>query len=342
MSYRQLTRQERYQIEALQTLGASQRAIARRLGRHPATISRELRRSRDPYETTHAKPYSAARAARLARQRRIDKGARSRKIQGKLRKLVEQKLRLSWSPEQISGRLKLELGIQVSHETIYQHVLRDSRRQGYLRYCLRFGGYKHHRFKKSRVGERTRLRKNWIDQRPADANERAVIGHWERDCVLGKRGGSALLTLIDRRSRYTRIRRVPRVATGPVAAATLDALAPHRHITRSLTNDNGAEFQRDQDLQARLATPIYFTNPSSPWQRGSIENLNGLVRQYVPKHADLSKYPGWLTTALEQTLNLRPRKTLGYRTPHEVFYDEELALTGKRLMRFGLEFNFLT
>jgi IS30 family transposase len=337
MNHRQLTLDERYHIEVLLDEGCSQAEVAQKLERDASTISRELRRNGFP-----GLRYTALRAAKRAHQCRIDKGERSQKVRGKLKTLVEQKLRLSWSPEQISGRLWLELGIRISHETIYQHVLRDSRRQGFLRYCLRFGGYKHHRFKKSRVGERTRQRKHWIDQRPAAANERTEIGHWERDCIVGKRGGAVLLTLVDRKSRLTRIRHVQRHQSKDVGAATVAALARHRAVTKTVTNDNGSEFQRDELLERRLGVPIYYTEPSAPWQRGSIENLNGLVRQYVRKGMNLDTLPGLTARALEETLNHRPRKTLGYRTPHEIFYAKENALMRGPLLRLGLEFSCAT
>jgi len=300
-------------------------------------MSRELRRNQDPHASV---AYKAKWAQAATRQRRVDKGAQCRKIQGTLQRHIERKLRLSWSPEQISGRLRLERGIRVSHETIYQHVLRDSRQRGFLRYCLRFGGYKHHRFKRSTMAEKTRLRKNWIHARPAAANRRTELGHWERDCVLGQRGQSALLTIVDRKSRYTRIRHVEKLNTEHVARATIEALAPHRRITKTMTNDNGVEFQRDQALQDEMRIPIFFTDPSSPWQRGSIENLNGLVRQYVPKGADMDALASWVPQAIEETLNHRPRKTLGYRTPHEAFYRKRQSLIANQRMHFGLEFSF--
>ncbi|GAC1680225.1 MAG: IS30 family transposase [Candidatus Dormibacteraceae bacterium] len=336
--HRQLTLEERYHIEVWLKDGCSQAEIARRLGRSPSTVSRELSRNGSP---AAAQCYLAVRAGKQAHQRRVEKGERSRKIQGDLKELIEQKLRLSWSPEQISGRLELELGVHITHETIYQHVLRDSRQRGILRYCLRFGGYKHHRFKKSRAAEKTRQRKNWIDQRPVEANERLEIGHWERDCIVGTKsgGGAVLLTIIDRKTRYTRIRRVPRHQADEVGAATVEALTPHRAITKTVTNDNGVEFQRDEALQHKLGVPIYFTEPSSPWQRGSIENLNGLVRQYVRKATNIAALPTWTTDAIEETLNYRPRKCLSYRTPHEAFYEEKAMLMEGHLMRLGLEFS---
>jgi IS30 family transposase len=335
MTYKQLTLEERYQLEALRALGSSRAEIARALRRHASTISRELRRN----SSAPSRTYVASKAAAAAHRRRVEKGERSRKIRGVLQRHIEQKLHLSWSPEQISGRLRFELGICVSHETIYQHVLRDSRRRGHLRYCLRFGGYKHHRFRKSEVGEKTRARKNWLAQRPAAANERSELGHWERDCVLGQRGQSALLTMVDRKSRYTRIRHVKKVDTTHVARATIEALAEHRRVTKTMTNDNGAEFQRDEALQAKMRIPIFFTDPSSPWQRGSIENLNGLVRQYIRKGESMDTMPSWMPQALEETLNFRPRKTLGFRTPHEAFFGERRTLIANQRMHFGLEFS---
>jgi len=336
MSYRQLSLDERYQLQTLLGQGFGPTEIARALGRHPSTISREIRRN-GPWRD--GKPYKAAAGHHETHLRRIAKGERSRKIQGALQTLIEAKLHLSWSPEQIAGRLSLEHGVSISHETIYQHVIRDARRKGTLRYCLRFGGYKHHRFKKSNLGEATRRRKHWLRLRCAAANKRTELGHWERDCVLGERGGAAFLTLVDRKSRYTRIRRVEKVDTAHVAAATIDALNTLPEPAKTLTNDNGTEFQQDASLQKKLGVPIYFTDPSSPWQRGSIENLNGLIRQYVGKGVDIAAMPSWLATALEITLNFRPRKILGYRTPHEVHFCQALTLLSNQRMHFGLEFS---
>jgi IS30 family transposase len=339
MSYRQLTLDERYHIQVHLQERRSQAEIARRLGRHPSTISRELKRN---YDREVMAMYFADDADRATRQRRVDKSERCRKIRGSLKRLINERLRWSWSPEQISGRLRLELGIKISHETIYQHVLRDSRQRGFLRYCLRFAGYKHHRFKKSRMAERTRQRKKWLDQRPAAANERREIGHWERDCVLGARGGPVLLTMIDRRSRYSRMRLVRRPTTELVGAATRALLAPHRAVTKTITNDNGHEFAQDDVLEKKLGVPIYFTDPGAPWQRGSIENLNGLVRQYIPKGTRLEALPASAVIALEETLNQRPRKKLGFRTPYEVFFDERRELMNQKTMHFGMKFSRIT
>jgi IS30 family transposase len=340
MTYRQLSLDERYQIQALLGAHWSQADIARELGRSPSTISRELSRNSDASAT---RPYLARRALHKSRDRRVAKSAATRKIQGALKKLVEQKLRLSWSPEQISGRLKLELGIKISHEAIYQHVIRDAHQErGDLRYCLRFGGYKHHRCKKSKMAERTRERKNWIDERPEAANERRELGHWERDSLLGQRGSTAILTMVDRKSRYTRLRRISKLKSSEAADATRELLASHRGINKTMTNDNGPEFKSDSYIKNKLDIPIYFCEPGSPWQRGTVENTNGLIRQYLPKRSNFDRLPEWIEAAVEDTLNFRPRKTLGFRTPHEVFYNETVNLTASRAMHFGLEFSSKT
>jgi IS30 family transposase len=334
-TYNQLSLDERYRIAAMKNQRYSQAEIARQLGRSPSTISRELRRNSVQADVGIDRDYWPRDANRFAKERRAEKAERQRKIQGELKVFVEEKLRLSWSPEHISGRLRLEEHPYVCPETIYQHILRDRKTLGFYRYCLRFGGYKRHRFKSSRMAERTRERKHHIDQRSAAANARTELGHWERDCLLGKRGGSAILTLLERKSRYVRLVHVPRLETDVVAAATRDAL---RDLpVKSITNDNGIEFQRDEKLQTEMGIPIYFCDPCSPWQRGSVENVNGLIRQYFPKRSDFDALPRWAPLAVEETLNFRPRRVLGYRTPYEVFHNRRLSFTTNPLLHFGLE-----
>ena len=339
MNYQQLTLDERYQISAMRTQNFSVSEIARALGRHRSTISRELARNPKSYPVTDgADCYDPVHAQQRARERRIAKGVALRRIQGDLRQIVESKLRQGWSPEQISGRLRIECAIGISHETIYQHVLRDTHEQrGGLRYCLRFGGYKHHRFRKSKHAARTRARKHHIADRPAAANERRELGHWERDCVVGS-GDSALLTIVDRKSRYSRIRRVAKLQVDHTSKATAEALRPLGDVSRTITNDNGSEFQRDHELEERLGIPVFYCDPSAPWQRGSVENLNGLLRQFVPKGTNIDTLPSWAPNALEDTLNHRPRKTLGFRTPHEVFFSTGMELMSPSV-RLGLEFS---
>ena len=341
MSYRQLTLDERYQISAMRTQGMRPAEIARALGRHRSTICRELKRNARhcAFESGTSVGYHAQYAQQCAARRRVECGIAARKIQGDLQVIVEAKLRQGWSPEQISGRLVHERKVTVGTETIYQHVLRDAHeKRGVLRYCLRRGGYNQGRFRRSKQAARTRQQKLSISDRPPAANERRELGHWERDCLLGSASSdTVLLTLVDRKSRYTRIQRLEKHDAEHAAQATIDALAP-LGLVRSITNDNGQEFQQHIELTEKLATRIYYCDPSSPWQRGSIENINGLLRQFVPKGQDLDAMPAWAPAVLEQTLNHRPRKVLGFRTPHEVLFRTRMPLMSP-LVRFGLEFS---
>jgi len=340
VSYRQLTLEERYQIAAMRKRNFSFADIAREIGRHRTTIARECERNAVTYSTFSGETFSEYKpgaANRQARQRRVEKGLASRKIQGALQYLVEQKLKLSWSPEQICGRLWLEHRLKLTAETIYQHVIRDTHeRKGLLRYCLRFAGYTHKRFKKSKMGERSRRKRNRLESRPKAADKRSELGHWERDCLLGSRGGPAVLTLVDRRSRYVKLRYLESHDVPTVSAATFDALIGEPK--RSVTNDNGFEFREYETLQETLGTKVYFCDPSSPWQRGSVENVNGLIRQYFKKGRILDRDDKAMVSMIEETLNNRPRKTLGYRTPLEAHTDEDDRLMRPDVMQFGLEY----
>ncbi len=334
--YHQLTLEQRYQIAALRSMKMTNVDIAATVGVHRSTVYRELRRNGRVVGKTSL--YNAQAAHRRAHQRRIAKGERQRKIQGPLRDLVESKLRLGWSPEQICGRLRLERGQTLSHETVYQHVLRDARQQGTLRYCLRHAGYGYKRFRKSRHIRAPVPTIRTIHDRPDEADQRTELGHWERDLVVSAQNSSSLLTIVDRKSRYTLVRWVSRPTAAIVNEQTTAALAPFTSLNRSLTNDNGTEFKNPSAVEASLHIPVYFTDPGAPWQRGTVENTAGLTRQYYPKRTGgIPDEYAWSAQAIEQTLNVRPRRTLGYRTPHEVFFDQQLRLLSGPLSRVGLE-----
>lgn len=335
--YSQLTLEQRYQIEAGISMRLENSEIAERIGVHRSTVYREVKRNGERHGSWVW--YTAKRAEKRAMARRKEKGVNERKIQGALKRLIEAKLSLSWSPEQIAGRLREERDVRISHETIYQHVLRDCRQGGQLRYCLRFGGYKHHRFKKSRYAEISRQRRKSLDKRPQEANERSTIGHWERDLVQSTRNGPCILTVVDRKSRLSLLRWLSRRDQAETERETLQALEPLADVSQTLTNDNGYEFKKPAELERRLGLDVYFTDPSAPWQRGTVENMNGLIRQYFAKRGKFDSGHAWLAPAIEQTLNFRPRKTLGYKTPHEVFYGDKLKLLEGPLSRLGLEYS---
>lgn len=336
MSYHQLTREQRYQIEGLLAIKTPGAEIARRVGVHRSTIYRELARNGHVGKQFR---YRAKTAQTRTNHRRIEKGAASRKIRGELRECIETKLNMGWSPEQIAGRLEKEGKPKVSHETIYQHVIRDYRAGGKLRYALRFGGYKQFRCTQRRLRTHKSRFRRPIEDRPRAANDRSELGHWERDLVHSKQNGPALLTIVDRMSRYVRLKWVTKTQQ-KVQRATLAALRQFGPLNRSITNDNGTEFERPLELEQKLGVPIYHCAPGSPWQRGSVENTNGLIRQYFPKKNTLStsRVP-LLPQMIETTLNFRPRRSLDYATPHEIFFGERLQLFSDTLMHFGFETN---
>ena len=312
---------EREQIADLRRAGLSVRAVAARLGRAPSTVSRELRRNVGA-DGRYA-PFGAHRAA--ARRRPRPKTAKLG-LPGPLRAYVAAKLALRWSPEQICHALVTDFPndpeMRVSHETIYQALYVQAR-----------GGLRREVVAALRTGRaRRRPRRDplartsrfvdpmiMISERPAEVEDRAVPGHWEGDLIIGADGASAIGTLVERTTRYVMLVHLPHgrsaenVRDGLLATiATLPA-----HLRGSLTWDQGAEMAAHRSFSLAADMPVYFCDPASPWQRGSNENTNGLLRQYFPKGTDLSAFGPEDLEHVAQQLNGRPRKTLGWRTPAE-------------------------
>jgi IS30 family transposase len=329
---RYLSFSEREEIALDRAAGSGVREIARRLGRSPSTISRELDRgclSRRP-----AGRYKATVAQAQARRPKPAKLTQH----PVLRDWVADKLEhLQWSPEQISRRLRLEFpddeSMRISHEAIYQSLFVQGR--GALRrelaVCLRTG----RALRKPRRradGRRERIKdKVMISERPADADDRAVPGHWEGDLVVGKDGKTAVGTLVERSTRFVMLLHLP---DGFGAEAVRDAITGKittlpAALRRTLTWDQGIELARHAEITIAADLPVYFCDPHSPWQRGSNENTNGLLRQYLPKSTDLSGHSAADLDAIADKLNGRPRKTLAFRTPAEeldrLLSDDQLA-----------------
>jgi len=309
-NYHRLALSDRYQIIALIESGLSIRATAKTLGRSPSTISRELKRN-------CVKKYNAKKADKLAFRRRSNIGP-PKKINMKLSTYICQKLEADWSPQQISGRL-LRMKSPISHETIYQFIYRDFRYGGTLYSNLV-------RKRKRRISRaesrRTKILRNhhrdenWIDYRPKIVDERVRIGDYERDTILGKIRGPVLLTIVDRVTRHTTIRKLPRVSSWLTHEETVEAL--QERPLKTITNDNGAEFKDSLTTGLALGISVYFNKPYSSWQRGTNENTNGLIRRYFPKGTDFSNITDEQIRRVEMNLNTRPRKVLGYKTPLEV------------------------
>ncbi len=309
--YTQLTREERYQIYALKAAGQDQTEIAQILGRHKSTVSRELCRNRG------LRGYRPKQANALAHKRREAKS--TCRISADAWSRVERLLREDWSPEQVSDWLQREEGIQVSHEWIYRYILRDKQQGGDLHRHLRC-----QKPRKKRYGapdRRGQIRgRVSIDERPSVVEERSRIGDWEADTVVGKRGGAALVTLVERKTRLSVIAKVPRQSAQKVRDAIMTQLEPLASEVHTLTYDNGKEFAYHQEIAKGLNADGYFAHPYHSWERGLNENTNGLIRQYFPKGKDLSEVTEAEVRAVMEKLNNRPRKCLGFKTPNQVFF----------------------
>jgi IS30 family transposase len=315
-----LSSADREEISRSLAAGASLRAIARALGRAPSTISREVRRhgGRARYRAAQAD----ARAWRAACRPKPCRLAR----RPRLCRLVAQKLVAKWAPEQIAGWLKVSYAddpeMQVSHETIYRSLYVQSR--GVLKKTLLLQLRRRHTMRRSLQATRRGQRRGQIvdavsiSDRPATVEDRAVPGHWEGDLLAGGRH-SHVATLVERHSRYVMLARV----AGKDTTSVVRALSRHvrslpQGLMQSLTWDRGTELAAHKRFTMATKVQVYFCDPHSPWQRGSNENTNGLLRQYLPKGVDVSKLSQAQLNGIARSLNERPRKTLQYRTPADV------------------------
>jgi IS30 family transposase len=317
---------EREEIAVGLAAGLTAAAIARRLGRHRSTICREIARNQRDVVPRRRPRYRASVAQHRAGQRARRPKAAKLAQRGELHDRVQTMLRLRWSPRQIAIKLRREFPdrpeMWVSHETIYQSLYVQSR--GALRReltaCLRTG--RAVRRPKRRADERRGRLKDMImiSERPAEVADRSVPGHWEGDLILGANNASAIGTLVERATRYVMLLHLPQgyrpEQVQQAMVAQMSGLP--RHLRASLTWDQGKEMARHAQIRVELDDmPIYFCDPHSPWQRGSNENTNGLLRQYFPKGTDLSVHSAEDLEFVAAQLNGRPRQTLNWHTPAE-------------------------
>ena len=313
MSYTQLTRGQRYQINILMKAGHNQTRIAALVGCHKSTISRERQRNRGQ------KGYRHHQANELAYDRQCQ--AYHSRIAWQTWQQVERLLRQDWSPEQIAGRLKLEKQPTVSHEWIYLYVYADKRRGGTLYRHLRsqkkqrkrYGGY----IRRGQIPNRTS-----IEKRPQIVARKGRFGDWEADTIVGARHKGGILSAVERKSKLTRLRKLATKAAAEMKDSSIELLAPLAAKVHTITVDNGKEFCDHELIAAGLQARIYFAHPYASWERGLNENTNGLVRQYFPKKYEFARITAKDLQQVEDLLNNRPRKTLGYRTPNEVFFKQ--------------------
>jgi IS30 family transposase len=307
MSYKHLSQTERYQIYVLMQAGKNLQAIAQMLGRHKSTISREVLRNSGSrgYRPRQADHFSQQRAQASRNALQIDQGTRA---------LVAERLSLQWSPEQIAASLP------VSHETIYQHVYADKARGGSLWKHLRCQKKRRKRYASGKSRRGQIIGRRSIAERPACVETRSQVGHWEGDTVIGAGHKQAIVTLVERKSGFAVLSLVTRKTSNLVSQAIITSLTPLAQRVKTVTYDNGKEFADHAVVDDALNSTAYFADPFASWQRGSNENFNGLLRQYIPKKRPLSTVTSEELKMIQDRINHRPRKRLGFKTPYQVFH----------------------
>ena len=313
MTYHQITSEQRYMLAALRMQGFSHAEIARQLGFHRSTIGREIKRNSTPWDGR----YRAAKAQEFSNGRR-SRSRRNQQFSHEELKRVNELLAQRWSPEQIAGRLALEKTLSISHETIYRHVWRDKKAGGRLYTHLRCAqkkrrkGYGHYDSRGRLAGKRH------ISERPQCVQTRAEVGHWEADTVLGKGSRDCILSLVERKSGLVIIGKLPSRTTESVTSRAVQVMRANPGPFITVTADNGTEFHDYAEIERRTQAVFYFATPYHSWERGTNENTNGLIRQYLPKGASMARLTQTRCNEIAHQLNSRPRKRHGFRTPIEV------------------------
>lgn len=309
MTYHHLSREERYQISALLKEGLTQSQIAQNLGRHKATISREIARN------SGLRGYRPRQASLLADARAIN-SRNARQINHTDWLSAVKHLKNQLSPEQIAAE------VPISHETLYRYIYADKAHGGDLWRHLRCQKKRRKRYGSGRSRRGQIIGRRSISERPALIEERHQVGHWESDTLMGARHKHAIVSLVERKTGYAILTKVDRKTSDLVSGAIIRRLKTIRTLVKTITYDNGKEFAEHARIDQALGSTGYFADPFASWQRGSNENLNGLVRQYIPKKRPLSTVTNTELALIENRLNNRPRKRLGFKTPHELFTQE--------------------
>lgn len=312
--YTQLSAEERNRLSTLVQQGLSIRKVAFALGRSPSTISREIKRN--IYSSQHS--YRSEDAQRIAKRRKSAR-ARNSKVGYYELRWIKAKLNMQWSPEQIAARIKMELNFSVSHEWIYQWIYKDKKAGGSFYKNLR----RSHRKNKKRYGSSRRSKypnEKSIDYRPDVVDLRARIGDWEGDTIVGPRALSGVVSLAERITNLARLALLQQRHSNSVRRSVVDLLNNTEGPKHTITFDRGLEFSLHEKIQKEASIQVYFAHAYSSHERGTNENLNGLIRQYFPKKTDFSKIKPVEVRKVEWLLNNRPRKKLNFMTPFEVYY----------------------
>jgi IS30 family transposase len=306
---------ERSQIFALKANGFSYRQIAVQLSRNHSVISREIKNN------SQGLTYDPEKAHKCSKKRKSFATSGYRTIPPETISLVKDKLALFWSPEQISGYLKTRNLGKISHETIYKMIWRDKKQGGKLYSYLRHRGKKYNKRSGKNAGRGLIPDRVDIEEREKIVEEKSRIGDFEGDTVIGANHQGAIVTLVDRKSKFLLCQLTDSKSEKDVSHAILSLLKPHKTKVLTLTFDNGKEFAGHKKISRKLKAKTYFAKPYCSWQRGLNEHTNGLLRQFIPKKTDFKSISGQDIVRFQNLLNNRPRKVLGYKTPAEVFYE---------------------
>ncbi len=310
--YHHLTYDQRCQIYILKERGDNQSEIAKAIGVNRSSVSRELNRN------TGQRGYRHNQAQEKTQIRRSETLPPNLKMTPQLITTIEEKLKVQWSPEQISGWLKKQ-GTPISHETIYAYIWRDKRQGGSLYQELRHHGKKYNKRSKGTSGRGCISNRIDIDERPAIVEEKARLGDWELDTIIGAGQSGAIVSMVERTSKLTKLTRVDHKTAEEVEKALIERLKPVKDFVHTMTADNGKEFANHQKISIELEAGFYFAKPYHSWERGLNEHTNGLVRQYFPKNKRFDEITLEALEKVELLLNSRPRKVLYFETPLEVF-----------------------
>lgn len=307
--YQQITRDERYLIGRLRGQRMSIRAIAKRMGRSPSTITRELRRNR-----REDGGYRAERAQEMANSRRR-KSRRKSHFTDETRAFVFSKIREEWAPEQIEMWLKKNQGPSIAAKTLYRWIKKDRKAGGDLFSHLRQARKRRRKVYRSKDSRGKLAGKRHISTRPVESAERQTYGHFELDLVLGKVSRQCALTLVDRKTRFVVVRKLENKTTEEVNRVLTPLIAEYG--IKTITADNGCEFHGYKAVEEKTGIEFYFATPHHSWERGTSENTNGLIRQYLPKGMTMKHITAEYVQFVEDRLNNRPRKVLNFLTPFE-------------------------
>lgn len=317
MSHKQITQDERYAIHHYRLQGLCAAEIARRLGRHRSTIGREVRRN------LHAEKSYIARIAQAHANGRRSRSRKVAQFNMEQWSAIARLILEDWSPEQISLLLRRDNILQISHETIYRYIWQDKRAGGHLYLHLRQHLKRRRKRYRSRDSRGRLQGKRALAERPSEANDRSEIGHVEADLVHGTGSRDCILTVVDRKSRLVAIRKLRDKSMREVNRALIKVI--RQFNIKTVTLDNGSEYHDYRRIERLTGVKFYFAAPYHSWERGTSENTNGLIRQYLPRGTSMAKLDQWICNAIALRLNRRPRKILGLDTPEQAHFHTKRA-----------------